>query len=153
MIADLADIWVPLLAASLGLLPYFMERHRRQRIEDHQRRRAWAEISKVRGLMSDVEQDGEPGPGALQAIGKLSIMLRDLLQEACALEPKLDYAVVQKWRASGRLASDWQERLVLELLHEDEIPAEAVDRLRTLHSDGDELPAEHPMSARREDQP
>lgn len=152
MISEAADIWVPLLAASLGMLPYFLERHRRQRIEDNQRRRAWAEISKIQGLMSDIERDGEPGSGALQAIGKLSIILRDLLHEACTLEPKLNYAVVQKWRASGRLASDWQEQLVVQLLHDDEIPATAVDRLRALYGDGDELAEAHPMSARREDQ-
>lgn len=74
-----ADIWVPLLVAALGLLPYFLERRRRRRLEDDQRRRVWAEISKVRGLMSDIEKDSSPGAGALQAAGKLSNTLRDLI--------------------------------------------------------------------------
>ena len=58
---DAADIWVPLLAATLGLLPYLMERRRRRQLEDNQRRRVWADVSKVRGLMADVEKDEQPG--------------------------------------------------------------------------------------------
>ncbi len=145
---DAADIWVPLLAATLGLLPYLMERRRRRQLEDNQRRRVWADVSKVRGLMADVEKDEQPGPGTLQAAGKLSNTLRDLLFEACASEPKLDISVVRKWRASGRLASNWQEQLVLQLLHADEIPDKEVQVLMPVHGRGDELPPEHPMSAR-----
>ena len=87
--------WLP----CLGLLPYLLERRRRRRLEDDQRRRVWAEISKVRGLMADIESDPNAGPGALQAIGKLSNALRDLIHEACRMEPTLDLATV---RSGGR---------------------------------------------------
>lgn len=150
---ELADIWVPLLVAALGLVPYFLERRRRRRLEDDQRRRVWAEVSKVRGLMSDIEKDTGPGAGALQAAGKLSNTLRDLIHEACKLEPRLDLATVRKWRATGRLASEWQEQLALQMLHVEEVPQGDVDRLMRMHGDADELPAEHPMSARRDIQP
>ena len=150
---DAADIWVPLLVAVLGLLPYFFERRRRRRLEDDQRRRVWAEISNVRGLMADIEKDASAGPGALQAIGKLSNALRDLIHEACRMEPKLDLATVRKWRATGRLASDWQEQLALQMLHAEEVPRDDVDRLMKMHGSADELPADHPMSARRDTQP
>ena len=145
------DIWVPLLVAALGLLPYFIERRRRRRLEDNRRRRVWAEISKVRGLMSDIERDPDPGPGALQAAGKFSNTLRDLIHEACTLEPKLDVDTVRKWRATGRLASDWQEQIAMQMLHPEEIRVDEIDVLMSTHGDGDELPAEHPMSARRDE--
>ncbi len=145
-----ADIWVPLLVAALGLLPYFLERRRRRRLEDDQRRRVWAEISKVRGLMSDIEKDSSPGAGALQAAGKLSNTLRDLIHEACKMEPKLSLATVRKWRATGRLASDWQEHLALQMLHAEEVPRGDEDGLMRTYGNADELPAEHPMSARRD---
>ncbi len=145
-----ANIWVPLLVAALGLLPYFLERRRRRRLEDDQRRRVWVEISKVRGLMADIEKDASPGAGTLQAAGKLSNALRDLIHEACTMEPKLDLSTVRKWRATGRLASDWQENLALQMLHAEEVPQSDAERLMTAHSDADDLPAAHPMSARRE---
>lgn len=150
---DFADIWIPLLVAALGLLPYFLERRRRRQLEDDQRRRVWAEISKVRGLMSDIERDTKPGDGTLQAVGKLSNTLRDLIHEACQMEPRLDLATVRKWRATGRLASDWQEQLALQMLHAEEVPQDDVDGLIRTHGDGDELPADHPMSAHRGTQP
>ncbi len=36
------------------------------------------------------------------------------------MEPKLDLSTVRKWRATGRLASDWQENLALQMLRADE---------------------------------
>ncbi|WP_419843045.1 hypothetical protein [Candidatus Poriferisodalis sp.] len=151
--SGVADIWVPLLAAALGLVPYVLERRHRRRLEDDQRRRVWADISRIRGLMSDIERDSTPGPGALQAAGKLSDALRGLIHEACRLERRLDVATVRKWRATGRLASDWQEQLAMQMLHAEEVPQGDVDRLMKAHGNTDELPAEHPMSARRDNEP
>jgi hypothetical protein len=148
---DVATIVAALVAGLLGLVPWWLERGRRSRLENEIRRRTWSDISKIRGLMLDLEKDHEAGLGganALQAEGKLTIMLRDLLREACNNEPELSLATVRKWRASGKLGSDWQQELVLVLLHADEMSDAELKALGSRYGDIDELPDGHAMKAR-----
>lgn len=149
--ADVSTIIAAIVAGMLGLVPWWLERDRRNKLVDEMRRRIWSDISKVRGLMIDLEKDhdaGLGGPSALQAEGKLTIMLRDLLREACNNEPNLSLSTVRKWRACGKLGSDWQQELVLMLLHADEMGDEELTALGSRYGALDELPEGHAMKAR-----
>lgn len=132
----------------LSTFSWVWERRTRKRLEDERQRRIWSDISKVRGLMTDLEKDEAPssrGEGRLQAEGKLSIMLRDLIREACLAERGLDLETVSRWRAAGKLGSDWQEHLATMLLTSNELgplPPGARGYARA-----DELPSGHAMKA------
>ena len=149
--ASTATVIAAILTGLLGLLPFFLERKKRVDTEKAFRRRVWNDISKVRGLMTDLEKDasaGVSGPGSHQAVGKLSIMLRDLLREACVAEDTMSVEVVRKWRATGKLASDWQEQLVLMMLESEEISEQDIVELTEKFGSVEELPEDHSMRAK-----
>ena len=145
---------VAAIATVLGFVSssaaWLWERRNRRRLETENQRRIWSEISKVRGIMSDLEKDEGSGPyavGRLQAVGKLTIMLRDLLREASLAEKSFDLDTIESWRAVGKLASDWQEQMALMLLPTDKINRHVADVLRPKYGSADELPIGHSMQA------
>jgi hypothetical protein len=123
-VAGIASI-VGLLGTAVGLVAFLFERRSRQNLEREHQVLVWSNISKITGLMSDLEKDAamstEPVgtarcPGTLQAIGKLTFMLRDSLREAVLAEKDFSLETIANWRTVGKLASDWQERLARTLL-------------------------------------
>lgn len=135
-----------IIASVLAIGSWLWERTLRQRIEAEGKRRIWAEISKVRGLMADMEKDElDPtkGIGRQQAVGKLTFMLRDLLREACIAEKNISVDKILLWRKVGKIGSDWQEQIALNLLLTEEISEAEADKIASKFSHWDELPDDH----------
>lgn len=138
-----------------GLTPtvaWYWERRTRRRLESERQRRIWSDISKIRGLMVDLEKDELPdahGEGRLQAVGKLTMILRDLIREASLAEKNYTPETIARWRAVGKLGSDWQEHLALMLLSTQEIgdTQKCFEELRDKYGSTEELPDNHPMQA------
>ncbi|HWS39689.1 MAG TPA: hypothetical protein VN247_00195, partial [Arenimonas sp.] len=73
---------------------------------------------------------------------------RDLFREACIAEKHMSIAKVSLWRKIGKIASDWQEQLVLNLLLTDEINEADIEKLNKQLSGTDELPEGHTCIAK-----
>lgn len=149
--------YLNLLAACAGAigavvagLSWFFERKTRRRLELENKRRIWTDISKVRGLMTDLEKDAEKfdaEPGRMQAIGKLSFMMRDLIRDACMAEKQMSIDTVRRWRRVGKLGSDWQEQLALNVLQAEEIDPSIAAELPLSYGGVDELSESNPANA------
>lgn len=132
-----------ILTLFVAIIPWRIERRIRKKTERESRRQLWSNISKVRGLMVDLERgDAE---GVNMATGKLSFMMRDLIYEACRTEPHLTAKTIQRWRGIGKLGSDWQEHLALMTLQSDEIDDDSIDGLSEKYRNMSVLPPGHPM--------
>ena len=83
--------------------------------------------------------------GKHQAVGKLTFMYRDLVNEAISLEKKPSMETIKKWRRVGKIASDWQESCFVNCLLTSELFDGDMANITLQKSD--ELPANHPMSA------
>ena len=135
-----------IIASVLAIGSWLWERTLRRRIEAEGKRRIWAEISKVRGLMADMEKDEldpSKGIGRQQAVGKLTFMLRDLLREACIAEKNISVDKILLWRKVGKIGSDWQEQIALNLLLTEEISEVEADKIASKFAHWDELPDDH----------
>ena len=137
------------LASILSLLAYFFERFLRKTAEKNETQRIWSEISKIKGIMVDVERDIQANTissGALQAHGALTMLFRDLLKEAVQREKKFSIHTITIWRKTGKLSSDWQEKLALTLLHTDQIRlSESDDIDLEKHQSADAVPHDSPV--------
>lgn len=132
------------VSLAMALVTLAMERRRRQRLEADRRRQTWATISKVVGLMTDLERKDDTG--VKMAIGKLSFMMRDLIRDACSEEPTMDINKVREWRELGKLSSDWHEYLAIMCLQGDELTGERASELKNHFSNISALPTDHEMS-------
>lgn len=143
---------VGLVGSFSGFISWLYERKSKNKLIKENSRRIWSDISKIRGLMSDLEKDSNSkviDTGKLQAIGKLSNMLRDLIKEACQAEKRLDIKTVKSWRKLGKLGSEWQEQLALSVLLSEELDAADLESIPDLYGSWDEVPDTHPASAKR----
>lgn len=131
---------VSLLVATVS---WALERRLRKRQEVDSRRQIWSNISKVRGLMVDLERNDPDGIN--MATGKLSFMMRDLIQEACKSEPNFSAKTIAQWRKVGKLSSDWQEHLAVMLLDMSEVSDDSLAQLSDRFSNISILPQGHPM--------
>jgi len=153
IIAGICSI-IGLAGSIVGFFSWFSEREKRRKLEMEAKRKVWSDISKVTGLMSDLEKDlADKGSrnGVLQAVGKLSFMLRDLLKEVSLLEKQFTLKDIIQWRNIGKLASDWQEKIALMLLSTDEIDDELLDEEFKKFRDWDALPETSPAYAQNFD--
>jgi hypothetical protein len=149
IIAGIASI-LGLIGTAIGFVSWLLERRARRQLEAEAKRKAWSQISKVTGLMTDLEKDlgkREGYDSILQAEGKLSFMLRDLIKDVCSAEAPVSVETIKAWRTVGKLASDWQERLALSLLLTDEIEPAGLQSLGQKYQNADELPEAHPCHA------
>jgi hypothetical protein len=141
-----------IIGSCSGFISWAYERRIKRRLEKESCRRVWSDISKIRGLMSDLEKDSHPefvDAGKLRAIGKLSNMLRDLIREACLQEGDLDIKKIKAWRKLGKLGSDWQEHLAFGVLLSDEIDYTELESMSDMFGSWDEISVEHLASAKR----
>ena len=105
------------------------------------RRKTWSQISTTKALMEDLENND-----AKQAVGKVFEQFRFLLREAIILENKFNVETIKKWRSTGKLSSQWQERQALQLLETREINAQEAKELEPEHRIWDELPEENELN-------
>lgn len=139
---------VSIVVAFATFLGWIMERMRRVSDRKERMRQVWNNISKVRGLMSDLEKEGDVtrfDHGKHQAVGKLTFMFRDLVNEAISLEDRPSLEIIKKWRQAGKIASDWQESCFVNCLLTSELSD--LKLANTTLQQMDELPATHLMSA------
>lgn len=105
---------------------------RRQRIQADAIRKAnvWTSLSKLKALMRNLEND------ELKMAHQNSLdLFRSLLTEAVLHEPRFTVDTVKRWRKTGRLASDWQERQALLLVDTDALEPETISELPNLDYD------------------
>lgn len=142
---------ISILVAAISTASFVTEkRKRKSEIKEHQRQ-IWNNISKVRGLMSDLEkqlsQDGVDY-GKHQAVGKLTFMFRDLAAQAISIEENPTIDTIKAWRNAGKIASDWQEACFINCLLTNELLKP--DQTTNIVCRSDELPPDHPISAKCE---
>lgn len=138
----------------ISIVLWYVERKKRYEVEREEKRRIWSEICKVKALMGGLERgcdnidDNSIQKGVLQVHGKLAFMLRDLFREAVNKERILSLETVRLWRKVGKISSDWQERIVLNLmLSEDIRMSETIDKeILNKYSDWDTIDREHPLN-------
>jgi hypothetical protein len=146
---NLASGIASILGFVIAVVFWWLERRARLKTLADVRRRVWAELSKVKELLGDLEKDiadGEFGHrhGIFQAHGELTFMFRDLLKDAIKLEPDFSSKTIGQWRRTGKLSSNWQEKIAWHLALTEEVidcptnPAYAI---------WDELPTNHPVAS------
>jgi len=138
---------ISILVAIVSAVSWGVERRKRTSERRERQRQLWSNLSKVKGLMADLEKlpaDDGLDFGRHQAVGKLTFMFRDLAHEVLSLEADPTEKTIRAWRHVGKIGSDWQEQCFLNLLLSEEITAKDSSFSA---SDADELPANHPMSA------
>ncbi|WLE98128.1 MAG: hypothetical protein QTN59_04670 [Candidatus Electrothrix communis] len=144
--------WFSIIAGAASVLSFaafLYEKLARRQAKLEETRRIWSEISKVKGIMGDVEKDIHStgsSKRALQAHGALAILLRDLLKEAAQREKRFSLSTIRQWRGTGKLSSDWQEKLALTLLLTEEIDDEELKNEDfSKHRDADAVPTDSPV--------
>lgn len=143
-----ASALVSILVALASFFSWVIERIRRINDRNEHARQVWNNISKVRGLMADLEKEPSTSGfdhGKHQAVGKLTFMFRDLANEAISLEKRPSLKTINRWRNAGKIASDWQETCFVNCLLTSELSDEAT--ANKLLQNKDELPPDHSMSA------
>jgi len=139
---------VSMVVAAVSFFSWLVERFNRIQDRSERLRQIWNNLSKVRGLMSDLEKTPDANGfdhGKHQAVGKLTFMFRDLVNEAMSLESNPSLETIQKWRKVGKIGSDWQESCFINCLLTGELTS--IDVAKDKLSTSDELPKEHAMSA------
>lgn len=114
----------------------------------------WSTISVVKGIMNDVEKVidektesdycNKAQRGCIEAHGTLAALLRELFKEAIINEKKFSYQTILKWRASGKISSDWQQKLVMALLDAANISEKDLNEISGKYSNWDTLKKGHP---------
>lgn len=138
------------IIASVFAIVGFWERKTRKELERRAQSIVWSDIAKLRGLMTDLEKPlsaaGEDY-GKHQAVGKLTSMYRDKVKEVYEVTPKVSPNDVKLWRATGKIASDWQEACFWETFPSDLLTS-SEDNIQIMLSKVDELPETHHMAAK-----
>lgn len=147
-LSNLATI-VSCMFSIASFVAYMYERRRRQRERADERRRTWHSISLVKGLLYDVSKALEKDPNSVachQAFGALEDMFKGLLREAVEKEDNFDIKTIGFWRKTGKLSSDWQERLALNLIDTKNISHQDIEGISKteLYSNWDQMDKDHP---------
>lgn len=139
---------IGVIGTILGFLSWIYEKKKRKKLEEENNRRVWSDISKVKGLMENIESDLKKDSclsGALMAHGNLTFMFRDLLVSAVSFEKNFSLGTIYTWRKTGKLSSDWQEKIALTILFTKEVNLDKLDEdSLNKYSSWDALPDGHP---------
>jgi len=101
------------LASLAGLLVAGLQTIRLYELRRRTNADIWHSISMVRSMMSDIETCAafKQGEGNLkEGYGTLIELFRLLLKGAVLDERCFTEDTIERWRSSGRLASEWQEK-------------------------------------------
>lgn len=118
------------LATVAGTAFGIVQRHQRIQADLIRKANVWTSLSKLKALMRNLESD------ELKMAHQNSLdLFRSLLTEAVLHEPRFTVDTVKRWRKTGRLASDWQERQALLLVDTDALELETISQLPNLDYD------------------
>lgn len=135
------------IIAVFGWVNEYQKRKRDQLLD---RRRVWASISVIKGIVSDIQVALKADPdnqACHQAHGALDDLFRELLREAISKEDKFSIKTIKIWRRSGKLSSDWQERIAFTLLDTKEMRNSEIETIPEIFMNWDQLESDHPASS------
>ena len=110
-----------------------------QKLKDMQKRRLWLYLSSTKSMMSDCER----GLGNDILWRRLGLQFRMLLSESVLMEKDFSIKTIRLWRKTGKLSSEWQEHLALQLLNTSEIKEEDAEELDEIYSNWTATPHDH----------
>lgn len=150
--------YIGFLAALLG----WVHQWRKSRDDKRQElRNLWGNISVIKAVMGEIEsaeeryrnnatKDCKDLPHEIfQAHAELAVLFRSTLARAMTIEGNITLKTVVKWRKSGKLGSDWQQKCAMTILLTDELIDEELENLDEKYSTWDAIDNENsPLGSR-----
>ena len=145
-----ADI-VGYIGFFIALVGWIYQWRKRQDDKKQELRSIWENISIIKTIMAEIES-GEEQLGknkakdckdlpheVYQAHAELAILLKNTFARAIAREKNVTLKTIIKWRKSGKLSSDWQQKCAMDILLTDELIEDELENLDEKYSTWDAI--------------
>lgn len=118
----------------VGALLGWLYQLKRNQYEKHQELRGlWDNISAIKAAMGKIERAESKNkklPHEIyQSHSVLSVLFRNLLTRVITREDNVTLETISKWRKTGKLGSDWQQKCAMTILLTDELTEKELSEL------------------------